>query len=283
MSLNKNTIKRIASDVKYLLNNNNILENENIYYKHSDSNILTGYALIIGNIDTPYVYGYYFFKFDFPENYPFSPPKVTFLTNDGKMRFNPNYYSCGKVCLSLLNTWNGDGWTSCQTIYSILIVLSSVLNSNPLLNEPGINSNDLNLERYNFLVEYKNYEFAIIKQLKFLKKFIETKNNETNNEINNEFNNEINNTKKYNDKKFDNYYNIILKFQEIMKISFNKNKENIKNSIDSLENKFNNSHLSNNKDNIININIYNLNEKIDFEKIKNKFISILNDSFYKIE
>ena len=283
MSLNKNTIKRIASDVKNLLNNINILENENIYYKHSDSNILTGYALIIGNNDTPYLYGYYFFKFDFPENYPFSPPKVTFLTNDGKMRFNPNYYSCGKVCLSLLNTWNGDGWTSCQTIYSILIVLSSVLNSNPLLNEPGINSNDLNLERYNFLVEYKNYEFAIIKQLKFLKKFIETKNNETNNEINNEFNNEINNTKKYNDKKFDNYYNIILKFQEIIKISFNKNKENIKNSIDSLENKFNNSHLSNNKDNIININIYNLNEKIDFEKIKNKFISILNDSFYKIE
>lgn len=277
MSLNKNTIKRIASDVKYLLNNNNILENENIYYKHSDSNILTGYALIIGNIDTPYLYGYYFFKFDFPENYPFNPPKVTFLTNDGRMRFNPNYYSCGKVCLSLLNTWNGDGWTSCQTIYSILIVLSSVLSSNPLLNEPGINIRDLNLERYNFLVEYKNYEFAIIKQLKLLKKFIETKNNETKN-------NESNNTaRKYNDKKFDEYYNIILKFQEIMKISFNKNKENIKNSIDSLENKFNNSHLSNNKDNIININIYNLNEKIDFEKIKNKFISILNDSFYKIE
>ena len=277
MSLNKNTIKRIASDVKNLLNNINILENENIYYKHSDSNILTGYALIIGNNDTPYLYGYYFFKFDFPENYPFSPPKVTFLTNDGKMRFNPNYYSCGKVCLSLLNTWNGDGWTSCQTIYSILIVLSSVLSSNPLLNEPGINIRDLNLERYNFLVEYKNYEFAIIKQLKLLKKFIETKNNETKN-------NESNNTaRKYNDKKFDEYYNIILKFQEIMKISFNKNKENIKNSIDSLENKFNNSHLSNNKDNIININIYNLNEKIDFEKIKNKFISILNDSFYKIE
>ena len=276
MSLNKNTIKRIASDVKYLLNNNNILENENIYYKHSDSNILTGYALIIGNIDTPYLYGYYFFKFDFPENYPFNPPKVTFLTNDGRMRFNPNYYSCGKVCLSLLNTWNGDGWTSCQTIYSILIVLSSVLSSNPLLNEPGINIRDLNLEKYNFLVEYKNYEFAIIKQLKLLKKFIETKNNESNNESNNT-------ARKYNDKKFDEYYNIILKFQEIMKISFNKNKENIKNSIDSLENKFNNSHLSNNKDNNININIYNLNEKIDFEKIKHKFISILNDSFYKIE
>lgn len=271
MSLNKNTIKRIASDVKYLLNNS-ILENENIFYKHSDTNILTGYALIIGNVDTPYLYGYYFFKFDFPENYPFSPPKVTFLTNDGKMRFNPNYYSCGKVCLSLLNTWNGDGWTSCQTIYSILIVLSSVLNSNPLLNEPGINSNNSNLEKYNFLVEYKNYEFAIIKQLEFLKKIIEINNNKKNNV-----------SEKYNNKNDDEYYNIILRFKTIIKQSFNKNKENIKNNINLLENKFNNSYLNQNKDNNIIINVYNLNEKIDFEKIKNKFISILNDTFYKIE
>ena len=290
MSLDKTTIKRIANDVKYLLNNKNNLENENIYYKHSDSNILTGYALIIGNIDTPYLYGYYFFKFDFPENYPFSPPKVTFLTNDGKMRFNPNYYSCGKVCLSLLNTWKGDGWTSCQTIYSVLIVLSSVLNSNPLLNEPGININDLNLEKYNFLVEYKNYQFSIIKQLDFLKKFNKSNNqsnnqsnNKSNNQSNNESNNESNNiNKKYNDKKTNEYYNIILNFEEIMKISFNKNKEKIKNSIDSLENKFKTSYLNKNNNNIY-INIYNLNEKIDFERIKNKFISILNDSFYKIE
>ena len=68
------------------------------------------------------------------------------------MRFNPNYYSCGKVCLSLLNTWNGDGWTSCQTIYSILIVLSSILNNNPLINEPGISSNNINIVPYNLLI-----------------------------------------------------------------------------------------------------------------------------------
>ncbi len=24
------------------------------------------------------------------------------------MRFNPNLYNCGKVCLSLLGTWGGD-------------------------------------------------------------------------------------------------------------------------------------------------------------------------------
>lgn len=29
------------------------------------------------------------------------------------MRFNPNLYNCGKVCLSLLGTWSGgrgEGW-----------------------------------------------------------------------------------------------------------------------------------------------------------------------------
>lgn len=30
-------------------------------------------------------------------------------TGHGKVRFNPNLYNCGKVCLSLLGTW-GDNW-----------------------------------------------------------------------------------------------------------------------------------------------------------------------------
>lgn len=28
-------------------------------------------------------------------------------TGGGKIRFNPNLYACGKVCLSLLGTWRG--------------------------------------------------------------------------------------------------------------------------------------------------------------------------------
>lgn len=31
----------------------------------------------------------------------------------GSVRFNPNLYNCGKVCLSLLGTWaggKGEGW-----------------------------------------------------------------------------------------------------------------------------------------------------------------------------
>jgi hypothetical protein len=48
------------------------------------------------------------FTFDLylPPQYPDVPPKVQFLTTGGgHVRFNPNLYSDGKVCLSILGTW----------------------------------------------------------------------------------------------------------------------------------------------------------------------------------
>ena len=163
MSINNSTIKRIANDVKYILNNEHSLSLENIYYKHDEENIMKGYALIVGQHDTPYAYGYYFFEFIFPSNFPFAPPEVHYLTNDGSMRFNPNLYTNGKVCLSILNTWAGESWTACQTIYSLLLTLSSILCANPLLNEPGIKEDHNDVIKYNYLVTYKNIEFALIK------------------------------------------------------------------------------------------------------------------------
>ena len=93
------------------------------------------------------------------------------------MRFNPNLYTNGKVCLSILNTWKGEGWSSCQTIYSILLILSNVLNENPLLNEPGIKNDNNNIFNYNLLLKYKNLEFAIIKQINYLEKTNNLENN----------------------------------------------------------------------------------------------------------
>jgi ubiquitin-protein ligase len=161
MYLNNSAIKRIAKDVKYIITNEASLSSENIYYKHDEENAFKGYALIIGNKDTPYAYGYYFFEFIFPETYPFAPPQVNYLTNDGTMRFNPNLYSNGKVCLSILNTWAGESWSSCQSIHSILFTLVTILCDNPLLNEPGVREQHSELNKYNYLVFYKNVEFSI--------------------------------------------------------------------------------------------------------------------------
>ena len=59
------------------------------------------------------------------------------MTCDGATRFHPNLYRNGKVCLSILNTWKGEQWTSCQTIRSILLTLITLFHNKPLLNEPG--------------------------------------------------------------------------------------------------------------------------------------------------
>ena len=153
------TIKRLLKDVRQIIKHP--LTDNGIYYSHDDTDMTKGYAMIIGPSDTPYFGGYYFFKFDYPIDYPFSPPKVTYMTNDGMTRFNPNLYKCGKVCVSILNTWSGDKWSSCQTINSILLTLCSLLNEAPLENEPGQGKSSRDFIPYQKSIEFKNIDFAI--------------------------------------------------------------------------------------------------------------------------
>ena len=157
--IKKETIQRLLKDVKNLINNP--LTDHGIYYSHDETDMLKGYALIIGPEDTPYYGGFYFFEFKFPHDYPYSPPKITYLTNNENIRFNPNLYVCGKVCVSLLNTWKGDQWTSCQTITTVLLTLCSLLCKNPLLNEPGITITHKDVKNYNQIIEYSNLNIAI--------------------------------------------------------------------------------------------------------------------------
>ena len=64
--------------------------------------------LLSGTLDTPYAHGLYLFEVLLPSNYPLTPPKVSIITTgNGRVRFNPNLYSNGYVCLSIINTWSG--------------------------------------------------------------------------------------------------------------------------------------------------------------------------------
>ena len=136
--ISKVTVNRLVKDIKQV--KENPLHDNGIYYSHDDTNILKGYALIIGPKNTPYNYGYYLFSIDYPPDYPYQPPKFTYSTNDGRTRFHPNLYVNGKVCVSILNTWKGEQWSSCQTLSSILLTICSLLDNMPLTNEPGISS-----------------------------------------------------------------------------------------------------------------------------------------------
>ena len=163
VSISKETITRLLRDVKQLIVNP--LTENGIYYVHDDEDMLKGYAMIIGPEDTPYFGGFYFFEFNFPHDYPYSPPTLKYMTNDGTTRFNPNLYKCGKVCVSILNTWHGDKWSACQTINSILLTLCSLLTSIPFLNEPGQILQSSDCSNYTKIIEYKNIEYAICNML----------------------------------------------------------------------------------------------------------------------
>ena len=65
-------------------------------------------SIVMGASNTPYAHGAFEFDLYFPPTYPQSCPKCTLkTTGNGNVRFNPNLYANGKVCLSLLGTWRG--------------------------------------------------------------------------------------------------------------------------------------------------------------------------------
>ena len=157
--ISKETIHRLLKDVKQIIKNP--LTENGIYYIHDDEDMLKGYALIVAPDETPYFAGNYFFELNYPSDYPHSPPVVKYYTNGNDIRFNPNLYKCGKVCISLLNTWRGEQWTSCQTISTVLLTLCTLLCKEPLLNEPCVCKNHIDFNNYTDIIEYANINIAI--------------------------------------------------------------------------------------------------------------------------
>lgn len=156
----RDTQRRLIADIKDIMLHP--LIDQGIYYAHDEEDMLRGYSLIIGPSETIYADGNYFFSWKFPFNYPYAPPELKFLTTDGVTRFHPNLYRNGKVCLSLLNTWKGEQWTSCQTIRSILLTLVTLFHNAPLLNEPGFTKSHRDFIPYNNIIKYQNYKCAIL-------------------------------------------------------------------------------------------------------------------------
>ena len=87
-------------------------------------------------------------------------------------RLNPNLYVDGKVCLSILNTWSGPQWSSCNNISTVLLSIQSmVFIENPLHNEPGFeNDKSTRNTNYNRLILYENFNTAIYRTLKLIPK-----------------------------------------------------------------------------------------------------------------
>ncbi|KAL2496354.1 putative ubiquitin-conjugating enzyme E2 25 [Forsythia ovata] len=132
----KNWTKRIQEEWK-------ILEKDlpdTIFVRVYESRMDLLRAVIVGAEGTPYHDGLFFFDVFFPGSYPNVPPHVHY--HSGGLRINPNLYNCGKVCLSLLNTWSGsqkEKWIpGVSTMLQVLVSIQGlILNAKPYFNEPG--------------------------------------------------------------------------------------------------------------------------------------------------
>lgn len=86
----------------------------------SSDNIFNWQATIIGPESTPYEGGLFMLKVRFPINYPFSPPKLQFVTKV----YHPNVNDQGGICLDILKEL---AWSPALTIGQVLLSLISLL------------------------------------------------------------------------------------------------------------------------------------------------------------
>ena len=76
-------------------------------------------AHIVGPSDSPYQNGLFALNIVFPFDYPFKPPKISFVTKI----YHPNINSNGAICLDILK----DQWSPALTIGKVLLSISSLL------------------------------------------------------------------------------------------------------------------------------------------------------------
>jgi ubiquitin-conjugating enzyme E2 D/E len=89
-----------------------------------EANLFQWTGTIMGPEDSPYHGGVYFLNVQFPSDYPFKPPKLTFTTRI----YHPNINSNGSICLDILK----DQWSPALTISKVLLSISALLtDANP--------------------------------------------------------------------------------------------------------------------------------------------------------
>ncbi|XP_077564494.1 ubiquitin-conjugating enzyme E2 Z-like [Haemaphysalis longicornis] len=135
-----------------------------VFIAPKENNVTKIHALVIGPLGTPYEGGFFHFFIKCPTDYPIAPPKVRLMTTDrGRVRFNPNLYACGKVCLSILGTWSGPAWSAAQGLGSVLVSIQSLMNDKPYHNEPGFHKerHPGDAARYNAIIQHETVRVAV--------------------------------------------------------------------------------------------------------------------------
>lgn len=131
-----------------------------------DDDIYTWEAVIYGSTGSVYEGGIFNLIIEFPQNYPFKPPKVKFTTKI----YHPNINMGGGICLDILK----DNWSPALTISKVLISICSLLTDpnpdDPLVPEiadmyvkksPSFRLNSQRMDK-SFCLIIKNYLLNIL-------------------------------------------------------------------------------------------------------------------------
>jgi len=92
-----------------------------------ESNLYHWKAIIYGPVDTPYENGIFNLDIYIPNDYPFKPPKINFITKI----YHPNISPNGSICLDILRK----SWSPALTISNVLLSICSLL-GDPNPNDP---------------------------------------------------------------------------------------------------------------------------------------------------
>lgn len=172
-------VRALMREATQLKNNLPIHPNSSILVRQDENRMDFVRALITGTVDTPYSRGCFVFDIYFPSSYPVDPPLVKIITTgNGTVRFNPNLYADGKVCLSLLGTWHGgdasEKWDPKKSsLYQVLLSIQGMMfTPDPCFNEPGYegikgtDEGDALCKEYNAKIKLHTIRHAMVGQLR---------------------------------------------------------------------------------------------------------------------
>ncbi|KAJ2953080.1 hypothetical protein O0L34_g643 [Tuta absoluta] len=136
-------MKRLAQEAATLATSLPLSYSSSVFVRTDTDRLDVMKVLITGPSDTPYANGCFILDVYFPAEYPLVPMLINLeTTGRHSVRFNPNLYNDGKVCLSVLNTWHGrpeEKWNAhTSSFLQVLVSIQSlILVPEPYFNEPG--------------------------------------------------------------------------------------------------------------------------------------------------
>uniref|UniRef100_A0A1B6HP87 UBC core domain-containing protein n=2 Tax=Homalodisca liturata TaxID=320908 RepID=A0A1B6HP87_9HEMI len=171
-------VKRLAQETVTLSTSLPLSFSSSVFVRCDADRLDIMKVLITGPAETPYANGCFELDVYFPPDYPNSPMLINLeTTGHHTIRFNPNLYNDGKVCLSVLNTWHGrpeEKWNAhTSSFLQVLVSIQSlILVPEPYFNEPGYErsrgtqAGNQSSREYNSNICQATVKWAMLEQLR---------------------------------------------------------------------------------------------------------------------